>query len=93
MIDIKILLHSLTSKIFSEKQSSNCAQDTFRVEPDSGMLHPGQTSLINVIATPHHSENYDIDLIVHGLLGEIDQRIHVTASGSYDTRHEVLLPA
>lgn len=57
------------------------------------MLHPGQTSLINIIATPHHSENYDIDLIVHGLLGEIDQRIHVIARGSYDTRHEVIMPS
>ncbi|WAQ94358.1 DLEC1-like protein, partial [Mya arenaria] len=65
--------------VSQESRSDNCADNTFCVEPTSGLLEA------------HITHDFDAVFTFHGILGESPRRLHVKGEGSYDAKHEAVL--
>ncbi|XP_052802383.1 deleted in lung and esophageal cancer protein 1-like isoform X2 [Mya arenaria] len=83
--------------VSQESRSDNCADNTFCVEPTSGLLEAHITHvsnskmLLKVFFTAKHAEDFDAVFTFHGILGESPRRLHVKGEGSYDAKHEAVL--
>ncbi|BFZ02531.1 hypothetical protein BsWGS_05570 [Bradybaena similaris] len=84
-------------KICLENKSETCDEETFKVQPETGVLEAHVTHVskskatVRVFFTAKHSDAYDCTLAFYGLLGERSRRVIVVGQGSYDGRYEAVV--
>nr|XP_022304299.1 deleted in lung and esophageal cancer protein 1-like isoform X2 [Crassostrea virginica] len=77
--------------------SDTCSQNTFCMEPNSGVLDAHIThvsnskTLLRVYFTAKHAEMYEGVFLFRGRLGEQPRRLYLFGQGSYDGKHEAVL--
>eukprot|EP00062_Callorhinchus_milii_P025638 gi/632986835/ref/XP_007910459.1/ PREDICTED: deleted in lung and esophageal cancer protein 1 [Callorhinchus milii] len=92
------LINNTASKSFwtasFDKSKYYSDRDAFELSPRSGMINPRVNSLISTRSvlqinfTAKDSQEYSINVLVRGLLGENPHTLSVSGSGSYDGRYE-----
>ena len=74
------------------------AYEAFRIEPKSGILKAQLNSkeqsvqqVISIFFTARHTQSYECQLLVEGLLDEPPIPIYLSGEGTYDGKYEAIL--
>lgn len=91
--------HAMCISVFVLVNANNSdAYEAFRIEPKSGILKTQLNSkgkvvqqVISIYFTARHTQTYECQLMVEGLLDEPPIPILLTGEGTYDGKYEAIL--